>query len=44
MVTEVLEVAHNVILLVNLDYCNHTGTQESNAGHYITELATLVYV
>jgi hypothetical protein len=43
-VTEVLEVAHTVILVVNLDVYNHTGPQESIAGHDITELATLVYV
>jgi len=28
--------------LVNLDVSNHTGPQESIAGHDITELATLV--
>jgi hypothetical protein len=43
-VTEVLEVAHIVILMVNLDVSNHTGAQESIAGHDVTELATLVYV
>jgi hypothetical protein len=43
-VTEVPEVAHTLILLVNIDVSNHTVPQESIAGHDITELATLVYV
>jgi len=42
-VTQVLEVAHTVILVVNLDVSNHTGPEESIAGHNISELATLVY-
>jgi len=40
--TEVLEVAHTVILLINLDVSNHTGPQEGIASHDITELVTLV--
>jgi len=43
-VTEVPEVTHTVILLDHLDVSNHTGPQESIAGHDITELATVVYV
>jgi len=43
-VAEVLEVAHTVILLVNLDVPHHTGPQESIAGHDMTEIATLRFV
>jgi hypothetical protein len=43
-VTEVLETADTVILLVKLDVSNNIVPYESIAGYDIPELATLVHV